>query len=92
MFIDDTSVVNGTRVRDGTTGEVVELSAAIVLDSAVAVVGNCTRVRNYTIGVDGTRVSNCTARVVGNCTAISEISRVVECTRVGDGAKILEVA
>ena len=92
MFIDDTSIVNGTRVGNAGSGVVVDLSATIVFYGIAGVVGNCTRVGYGTIGADGARVSNCTARAVGNGAGVANITRVGGSTQVGDCAKILEIA
>ena len=99
VIVDDTRVVDGTggvgddvEVINSTAGVIIDLAAAIVRDSTTAVVGNCTRVRNCTIGVDGTVVRDGTARVVSNSTAVANVAQVPERTRVGDGTKILEVA
>ena len=51
MFIDDTSVVNGTRVGDATTGEVVDLSTTVVFYGIAGVVGDDTRIGDGAIGV-----------------------------------------
>src|SRR2546428_6140202 len=99
VIVDDTRVVDGTggvgdgvEVINGSARVVVDLSATVVRDSSTTVVGNCTRVRNCTVGVDGTRVGDYTTRVVSNSTAVTKVTRVVERTRVGDGTKIFEVA
>ena len=56
MFIDDTSVVNCTRVGDAGSGVVVDLSATIIDNTAQVIVGDGTQVGDGTVGVDGTRV------------------------------------
>ena len=99
VIVDDTRVVDGTggvgddvEVINSTAGVIIDLAAAVVRDSTTAVVGNCIRVVDGAVGVDGTRVGDHTTGEVGNGTAVAKVTRVVECTRVGDGTKILEIA
>jgi len=51
MFIDDTSIVNGTRVGDAATGEIMNLSTTVVFDGITRIVGDCTRVGDGAVGV-----------------------------------------
>src|SRR3989442_3791907 len=92
MFVDGTGIVDSTGVGDDTAGIVVYLASAVVPDSTAAVVGNCTRVRNCTIGADGTRVGDCTTGEVGNSTAVANVTGVGDGARVDDGTDVLDVA